>query len=64
MAGYSVQWSPTLLAATSLAALAVAHIAASRTQGQQLQHRIDGVRAAWQLEQLIPERVDDGARLE
>ncbi len=64
MAGFSVQWSPTLLAATSLAALAVAYIAASRTQGQQLQHRIDRVRAAWQLEQLIPERVDDGARVE
>jgi eukaryotic-like serine/threonine-protein kinase len=62
MAAFSATWSPILLALTSIAALAVSHFAAGRTWSAIKQHRFERVRTAWQLEQVLPERLDDDHR--
>jgi hypothetical protein len=59
MATFSPTFTPVLLALASVAALAVAHAAVGRTRGAITQTRVARARTAWQLEQVLPEPLDD-----
>lgn len=59
MAAFSPTFTPLLLALASVAALAVAHAAVGRTRGAITATRVARARTAWQLEQVLPEPLDD-----